>query len=306
VSGPDHDSTPVWSPDGSQLAFWSRPSGGSVQLAIVDADGTEVGRFDPPTTGSQWPGYTNGETNIDWGPMDGRIMTRTAPDGPLWLLDTRDGSAEPVTLGDRTSRVNDFDWSDDGTKLAFVSWDDAPHYEYVFVADLGGSEPRQLVKADPVDGSLASVRWDHDGTRLTYTKGLDDPSYDGNEPGQLQRTITNLYVLDVASGEQREVRPGRFYMPDWSPSGDRIAYGAQDVIGVINADGSDPVTLGITNVSVSDIIWSPDGTKVASVAGGTDPDWRVVTMDAAGGIPTYIDAPGMVAGPSWQPILGAS
>ena len=74
-------------------------------------------------------------------------------------------------------------------------------------------------------------------------------------------------------------------------------------------DGSEPVSLGITNVSPQDIIWSPDGTMVASVvsddAGNAD-SFRVIATDVNGGGPTYIDTPDMVGGPSWQPVFPTS
>ena len=307
VGGPDEDTNPVWSPDGTQLAFWSKPEGPSVLgLGLVDANGGGRRTFEPPKD-QRWAGYTNGESNIDWGPMDGRLMLKTAGNS-LWLLDVASRAYEPIDIGTRTSRVSSYDWSDDGDQIAFISWDDAPHYEFVFLSDLSGSELRQLVKADPVDGSLASVRWDSEGVRLTYTRGVDDPAYDGSESGQLERTETSLYVFDTETDTESLIRMGRFYMPVWSPTGHRIAYGAQDVIGIVGADGSNPIPHGIAFVSPPDIIWSPDGMKVASVA-STDAEqtgWRVVTIDVSGGVPTYIDAPGMVGGPSWQPILPGS
>jgi Tol biopolymer transport system component len=306
VGGPDEDTSPVWSPDGTMLAFWNKPDGTSLlRLGLVDGRGGAPRYIDAPA-GRVFAGYQFGESNIDWGPGDGRVMVRTSTAGAnhLYLLDLTTESYEGVALGDRRGRFTSFDWSDDGTKIAFVSWDDAPHYEFIFVTDLDGSAPRQLIKADPVEGSLASVRWDPDGRRLTYSRGDHDPAYDGSEPGQLQRTETSLYVLDTETGVESLVRQGRFYMPVWSPSGERIAYGAQDVIGIVGPDGSNPVPLGIAYVSPPDITWSPDGTKVASVA-STDElqtSWRVVIVDAAGGVPTYIDAPGMVSQPSWQAV----
>lgn len=80
--------------------------------------------------------------------------------------------------------------------------------------------------------------------------------------------------------------------PDWSPDGTRLAFSRDDVIFVVNADGTGLRSFGIpggTNPA-----WSPDGTKVAYDNGGSV---LVFDPDGSGGVTVVT----LGIQPAWSP-----
>jgi hypothetical protein len=116
---PEADTGPVWSPDGTQLAFWADTTAGSPRLlGIVDADGTNLRTFAPPS-GHSFGGYRFGQPGLDWGPGDGRLMVRSGQSS-LHLLDLASGTWETPSIGASQGMIDSFDWSDDVLAVAFV------------------------------------------------------------------------------------------------------------------------------------------------------------------------------------------
>ena len=95
--------------------------------------------------------------------------------------------------------------------------------------------------------------------------------------------------------------------PDWSPDGSRIAFGADDDVFVIDADGS-----GLFNLTSSSDVefgaaWSPRGGWIAFTGGGSDvpSGQRYVQVIRPDGTDRYVVAPtpGLLqAVPGWQPL----
>ena len=124
--------------------------------------------------------------------------------------------------------------------------------------------------------------------------------------GQLERDRIDLYVADLAAGAPTQVLQGKVYAPVWAPDGSHLAFGqGTGSLGIVGADGADPRTLDLANVSALDIGWAPDGQT------GRDLDLRrdehastlaVTIADPAGKV-----APVTIAGPRQrrQPELAA-
>ena len=100
-----------------------------------------------------------------------------------------------------------------------------------------------------------------DGSHVVYVRNFYDVMTDTSR--------SNLWLIDVASGEQRPLTSGtnRNSSPAWSPTGDRLLW-------VSNADGGAQIwmrwmdtgqTARVTNLvrSPGAVTWSPDGTWIS-------------------------------------------
>lgn len=116
-----------------------------------------------------------------------------------------------------------------------------------------------------------------------------------------------IVVMDLSTGEQRELVRGAVAGPAWSPDGTRIAYrdyGNSPGIRLMPADGSGEPTLAPgSDIAWGPPVWSPDGTRIAfeerDVPGGP----AVVTVDLASGTLTVLGVTDgdVSADPDWSP-----
>jgi Tol biopolymer transport system component len=124
------DYAPVWSPDGSWLAFWGAPEdGGQYGIYKVRPDGSELTRVFMADNASYWPDWSPDGTKIvfEYYPQ---LATVNADGTGLTIIDAPPSSSQP----DDTPA-----WSPDGTKIAF--WTPAS----LFVINADGTGKTQLV-----------------------------------------------------------------------------------------------------------------------------------------------------------------
>src|SRR5919108_948284 len=110
----------------------------------------------------------------------------------------------------------------------------------------------------------------------------------------------SIYAIDAAGGAPALLRAG--YLPAFSPDGARIAYAETPAgpISVANADGSDPVSVA-TDHFLSDLVWSPDGTRIAYISGSYSAGFAVSVAKADGtGFSVVSQDASADAPPSWS------
>jgi len=140
-------------------------------------------------------------------------------------------------------------WSPDGATIAFLRAGGGPAQLWLLAAD--GGEPEQVTTL-PL-GAGAPV-WSPDGTKIAFgapvdplaVPGEDDAArarraaapvvttrlgYKADGAGLLRTVRRHLHVLDLASGEVRQVTEGDWHAsaPVWSPDSARLAFGAAPV-----------------------------------------------------------------------------
>ncbi|MDZ7780563.1 MAG: protein kinase [Gemmatimonadota bacterium] len=189
--------------------------------------------------------------------------------GDLYLRSLVDGTEERLThdpsLGNTQPTL-----SPDGHSVVFRSERNGGG---LFVMELDGGAPARLTNFgyNPV--------WSPDGGRILFaTEGVTDPS--------TRRSLSNLFVFDLATGEQRRVSDIDAVQPSWSPDGTRIAFWSvmrdgrltsQRDIWTIAADGSDPVMMTDDRWVDWNPVWSADGRHLlfSSDRGGSRSLWSV-------------------------------
>jgi dipeptidyl aminopeptidase/acylaminoacyl peptidase len=264
--------SPVWSRDGTRLAYWSQDAEGSPSsLIVIDADGS-----DPTTIATDEAGRTP-YFGLDWAPDGGHVVYSLGGEGDP-QADERvyvaavDGSGA-AQVGDPDLVARKPSYSPDGTTIAFTGSRDAtspgPYPEQgTYLMSSDGSDVRRLTAADAEEEyEFYRAEWSPDGTKLatTFRGNVWIVAADGTD----ERNLTE-FAQDAL-------------VPRWSPDGSRVMYvslldGADERI--IPAEGGDAMLLPLTPQGGH--TWSPDGRFVA-VGDKVDGAEGLTIIDAVSG-----------------------
>jgi len=240
------DSSPVWSPDGTKIAFLSDRDG-TTQIHVMWMDTREVAQL---THLQRTPG------GLRWSP-DGRRLAFSG-----FVPDTK-----PILKVDMVSRPKGAKWAAGAVIVDRLSWardgrGSVPkgyNHIYVIDAELGGT-PRMLTSGDY---SHSSPEWSRDGQKI-YFSAIRKPE------AEYLRGDSEIYVVDLKSLEVTTLtdRKGPDRGPLVSPDGKWIAYSGNDdqnftshlaSLYMMNAAGEQKRMLaGHLPNSPSNVIWAED------------------------------------------------
>jgi Tol biopolymer transport system component len=292
TSGQGDAESPVWSPDGSEIAFLRRNEEQVEVVVLSLADGEE--RLFASTSQVDFPG-------LDWSPDGTHIAlvdkdTPTEPDG-IFLVSIETGQRRRITSppqaggGDR-----DPAFSPDGTEIAFVRWSEGPR-NVIYITDTSGGEPTRLTLHE---GYVRDIDWLADGSAILFPSmwrgiaGLWMVSTEGGKPvrlsfGETARNVsiaptgrlaysthvTNANLWRVhGPGTETPLSPERFisstrqdFEPQYSPSGGHIALtsdrSGDNHIWICSKDGDRCKQLTPQGAVAVAPRWSPDEKTIA-------------------------------------------
>jgi Tol biopolymer transport system component len=169
-------------------------------------------------------------------------------------------------------------FSPDGERIAFRSSRDGGG---IFVMGRTGEAARRLTRRG------FKPTWSPDGREIAFTtENADlDPQ---NTLG-----LSSLIVVDVASGEERQIGTVDAVLPSWSPHGQRIAYTTRGAIiagstrldiWTVDRSGKNPVAVTTDGAPNWNPVWAPDGRHLYFVSGRGGPInlWRVPIDEVSG------------------------
>jgi PKD repeat protein len=144
TNNPADDHSPIWSSDGSRIAFVSNRDNGNNDIFIMNADGSNL-------------------INISNNPANDESPTWSSDGSQVAFVSDRDGNREvyivnlpdtsnPTNLTNNPANDNSPDWSANGTQIAFVSDRDNANND-IFLINSDGSNPVNLTNNPANDNS---------------------------------------------------------------------------------------------------------------------------------------------------------
>jgi dipeptidyl aminopeptidase/acylaminoacyl peptidase len=308
TSGPGSDEHPTWSPDGKLIAY-RHLDGSRDSLVVMDAGGAHPVTLDERVTQD---------------PCEHRWSTTWSPDSTGLIFPVgssclgggfesyivgADGRAPATRLvGPRIDSMW-ATWSPDGTRLAFLG------------RESGGLDGLHIVDASPAEALVGGLQPHRIGPDLAYDF-IDEPSRpqwstDGSEVAVVNGR-DGVFAIAADGSSLRLLAGDDAHNPAWSPDGMRLTFHRTvDPSEYFNdrpctvrtwvaaADGGHARRLDeLGDGCESTPLWSPDGTRLASILvvqgpGDPGPGFHagIVTVDGSSPLTLLpVGRPG-----SWQP-----
>ncbi|HEV8369936.1 MAG TPA: PDZ domain-containing protein [Pyrinomonadaceae bacterium] len=187
-----HDRSPVWSPDGSQLA-WLSDASGEYQLMIGDPLGVVAPRAVPlPSTAFY--------SAPSWSPDGTQILLQDNHDN-LWMMEIASGKAVKLDTDEYADPVRSFDavWAPDSKWIAY-SKNLPSHLRAIFVYSLAEKKSHQIT-----DGLADSISpaFDVSGKYLYFMASTNyGPSAGWLEMSSIDRPVRRAIYLAVLNASE--------------------------------------------------------------------------------------------------------
>jgi TolB protein len=235
--------TPVWSPDGTRLAYATGgPGATESHLVVMNADGTHRVQV---TSGS------GVDRHPEWSSDGTRLVFQRGPTGfggDIYVVDVETVATTRLTKGDAIDQQPT--WSPDGRHIAYAS--NRGGSSDLWIMDADGSNPNQVITNRTDDWWPA---WSPDGSQLAF---MSDRTGD-----------VGVYLVNVDGTNEHRLVSQPVSVPAWSPDGRTIAVvdGLTGEVYLVASDGSSARRLTTSRGGNFAPSWSPDGSSL--VMGGT-------------------------------------
>jgi Tol biopolymer transport system component len=279
-----------------RLPRWLPIAAGVLLIAAVAA---VVWRLGKPTPAARQPSFTqltdlSGQELFPSLSPDAKSFIYASPAAGKWdIYFQRVGGKNAINLTkDSLGNSTEPAFSPDGERIAFRSDREGGG---IFVMGALGESVKRLTDFG------FNPAWSPDGRQIVCaTENIQNP--------EARFTVSQLWVVDVATGQKRLLLQGDAVQPHWSPHGYRIAYwatqaGQNDIFTVRPNAGPSEKPVPVTSDPPPDWnpVWSPDGKYLyfSSNRGGSMNLWRATIDEPSGkvlGQPEPVTTPSPYSG----------
>jgi Tol biopolymer transport system component len=236
--------SPVLSPDGKRVVFFSEKDLFSIDLFIADADTGEIRRKITSTAvDPHFDSFQFVNSSGAWS-ADGRKLAFGSIRSGRAAISIYDVEEDEITerlASDDIGEIYNPSWSPDGRFIVFSA--NAGGVTDLFVAEVATGSLRRLTNDPFADLHPA---WSPDGTRIAFVTDRFT-----SDTSRLAFTGSRLAIIDAVSGDIRPVTAfdsGKHINPQWAPDGNGL-YFISDRDGIPNIYRVSLARGGITQIT---------------------------------------------------------
>jgi Tol biopolymer transport system component len=239
------DTEPLWSPDGTRIAW--RVGG---ELWVMNGDGSDQHRV------------TAANSDYAWSSDSSRLALAASAD--VYVVGVDGAGLTNVTVDvPGTDTVNNLPaWSPDGTRIAFRQSDSSNDHD-LWRINVNGTNGAPIV--DTGEDDISDVRWSPDGALISYRAG-----------GSIWTVPPN--------GSSPEVLVDGGTSHVWSNDATKLAWSGTGDVWTVRADGTALTNLTNSTQQDIAPSWSPDGSRLVFMT-NRDGDFEIYVMNADGSVP---------------------
>ena len=276
--------SPVFSPDGTKVAFMARPAERTpYALFVANADGSEA----RSVTGDMRV-VTSELAGIAWSPDSSSLVFQSSDKGRnrLYRVGVDGTGLEAIT--DRDADRAYPSWSPDGKWLSYkLTVIDGGWSTHLAIARPDGTGEQRLVSETSSKAAFSGSVWMIDSEGIVYFRSSSSGhsvarvDLDGNE--------TLLSRPDVENA----------YNPALSPDGRRVAFGLESGAAIVDLDDPSSRVDLPTGLAECGAVWSPDGTILLGFGFDCTELYRI-PLDNPAAAERIAVPPGSLNNGSWQ------
>jgi TolB protein len=273
---------PVWSPDGSRIAYLVQTIN-TQEVYLIELEGQRkqplysmsFGNFGPP----RWS--PDGEQLVFW--LENAEMGATG----LYALKPDAPEAERGALWNPGSRSNLLLWSPDGQQVVVNEG------MSIKVMPAGCVATPETCAARMLSDSAAFVSWSPDGLRIAFSQIVNGYA-------------ESLYTVAPDGSDLRRLNAEQVYLPPaWSPDSQHLLVfsmmcGSSGCLYRLNSDGTG--LYRYRDIDTSSFSWSPRGDRIAFITLHNVQNAQAYLMNADGtNIRPLTDYIAWAGSPAWEP-----